>query len=62
MVGKRDGSGGKKDTGLSIALTSKDRGIIDRAARILGLPPSIWARALLLKEAAQVITEAKGAK
>lgn len=52
----------KKTSGLSMALTAKDRALIDKAARTLELPPSVWGRATLLKEAAKIIGEAAAAK
>lgn len=55
-------SAGKKTTGLSIALEKKDRALIDKAAKILGLPPSVWGRANLLKEAMKIVSEAASAK
>jgi hypothetical protein len=59
MVNK---SADKKTTGLSIALGKKDRATIDKAARLLGLPPSVWGRAQLLKEAMKIVSEAASAK
>lgn len=47
----------RKTSGLSMALTAKDRASFDKAAAILELPPSVWARSVLLKEAAKVIEE-----
>jgi uncharacterized protein (DUF1778 family) len=51
----------KKESRLAMALMQKDRALIDKAAALLGLPPSVWGRAIILKEAAKVV-EAAGAK
>lgn len=53
---------GRKTTGLSIALTPKDRALLDKAAGILELPPSVWGRAELLKVAAKIVSDSKAAK
>lgn len=49
----------KKETRLSIAVTARDRALIDKAATVLGFPPSVWARSVILKEAAKIISEEK---
>lgn len=51
-----------KNARLAMALTAKDRALIDKASRTLELPASVWARALVLKEAARVVGEAEAAK
>jgi len=52
----------KKTAALTMALEPRDRAMIDRAAKILELPPSVWARAELLKQAAKIVAESKQAK
>ena len=52
----------RKNSGLSMALSPADRALIDKAAKILELPPSVWGRAELLKQAAKIVAEAKQAK
>lgn len=46
---------------LHIALSPADRKRIERAAKILESPPSVWARSVLLRDANQVISESKAA-
>lgn len=52
----------RKSSGLSMALKVKDRTTINKAAEILQLPPSVWARAELLKAAEQIIKQSGNSK
>lgn len=53
---------GRKDARFTMALGLKDQALINRAAKILELPPSVWGRATLLKEAAKIVSTAEAAK
>lgn len=59
MLKKR---GKRKTAYFSVALTPDDKTRIGKAADILDMPASIWARGVILKEAVRIIGEAATAK
>lgn len=46
-----------KDVGLSIAMNGVDRATINKAAEIVHLKPSVWARSVLLTAAQSLIIQ-----
>lgn len=48
-----------KNSRLDVAVSLKDRALIVKAAKILELPPSVWVRALAIKEAMRIVSEAR---
>jgi uncharacterized protein (DUF1778 family) len=52
----------RRETRLTVPMTISDTAKIERAAEILHLPKSTWARAVILEKADKVIAESKAAK
>lgn len=52
----------KKEVRLDMALSLKERQRIHKAADILNLAPSVFARATVLREADKIVAEAKAAR